>query len=137
MKKLITLLLAMVMIFAATGALAADITVLVNGEAIEFDRAPKMQDGTAMIPFRFVAEKLGAVVAWDGETQTVFASVGETLSTMQIGNTNIFVNGEAIPAQKAPVLSTDRTLVSAEVLEGALGAQVSWDAATSTVTIIK
>lgn len=137
MKKILTLLLAMIMVFAATGAFAADITVMVNGEAVEFDRAPEMQDGTAMIPFRFVAEKLGAVVAWDGETRTVFSSVGEILSAMQIGNSNIFVNGEAAAVENAPVIIVDRTLVSAEVLQKALGAAVEWNPETNILTITK
>ena len=137
MKKLITLLMALVMIFAATGAFAADIKVLVNGEEIQFDRTPFVDGESVMVPFRFVAEKLGAVVAWDGETQTVFSNVGETLSTMQIGNSNLFVNGEAIALDKAPVLTTDRTLVSMQVIEKALSVTAAWDEDAQTVTITK
>ena len=137
MKKILAVLLTLIMVFAATGALAADITVTVNGEAVEFDRAPLLQDGAAMIPFRFVAEKLGAVVAWDGETQTVFASVGEHLSTMQIGNSNIFINGDISAVANAPIIAIDRTLVSIETLEKALGATVVWDADANTLTITK
>ncbi len=137
MKKLVTLLLALIMVFAATGALAADIKVLVNGEEITFDRGPQMQDDKVMIPFRFVAEKLGAVVSWDGETKTVITSVGDTISTMQIGNKNIFVNDAVISADIAPMLPIDRTLVTEQVLEGCLGADVSWDKDANTVTITK
>ena len=137
MKKTVTLLLALIMIFAATGAFASNISVLVNGEEIVFDRGPEVQGDKVMIPFRFVAEKLGAVVAWDGETKTVFTSLGETISTMQIGNTNIFVNDAVISADIAPILPIDRTLVTEEVLEGCLGAEVSWNKEANTVTITK
>ena len=137
MKKTVTLLLALIMIFAATGAFASYISVLVNGEEIVFDRGPEVQGDKVMIPFRFVAEKLGAVVAWDGETKTVFTSLGETISTMQIGNTNIFVNDAVISADIAPILPIDRTLVTEEVLEGCLGAEVSWNKEANTVTITK
>lgn len=137
MKKTVTLLLALIMIFAATGAFASNISVLVNGEEIVFDRGPEVQGDKVMIPFRFVAEKLGAVVAWDGETKTVFTSLGETISTMQIGNTNIFVNDAVISADIAPILPIDRTLVTEEVLETCLGAEVSWNKEANTVTITK
>lgn len=137
MKKTVTLLLALIMIFAATGAMASNISVLVNGEEIVFDRGPEIEGDKVMIPFRFVAEKLGAVVAWDGETKTVFTSLGDTISTMQIGNTNIFVNDAVISADIAPILPIDRTLVTEEVLEGCLGAEVSWDKEANTVTITK
>ena len=137
MKKVITLLLALVMVFAAASALAADIKVVVNGEAVEFDSAPQLSEGVVLVPFRFVAEKLGAVVAWDAETRTVFASLGEALSTMQIDNSNIFINGKAVAADKAPVIKENRTLVSAQVLKDALMADVIWDEATATVTVTK
>ncbi len=137
MKKTVTLLLALIMIFAATGAMASNISVLVNGEEIVFDRGPEIEGDKVMIPFRFVAEKLGAVVAWDGETKTVFTSLGDTISTMQIGNTNIFVNDAVISADIAPILPIDRTLVTEEVLEGCLGAEVFWDKEANTVTITK
>lgn len=137
MKKTVTLLLALIMIFVATGAFASNISVLVNGEEIVFDRGPEVQGDKVMIPFRFVAEKLGGVVAWDGETKTVFTSLGETISTMQIGNTNIFVNDAVISADIAPILPIDRTLVTEEVLESCLGAEVSWNKEANTVTITK
>ena len=137
MKKTVTLLLALIMIFSATGAFASNISVLVNGEEIVFDRGPEVQGDKVMIPFRFVAEKLGAVVAWDGETKTVFTSLGETISTMQIGNTNIFVNDAVISADIAPILPIDRTMVTEEVLETCLGAEVSWNKEANTVTITK
>ena len=137
MKKIITLLMALVMIFAATGAFAADIKVVVNGEEIQFDRAPYIEGNSVMLPFRFVAEKLGAVVAWDGETQTVFSNLDKSISTMQIGNSNLFVNGEAITLEKAPVLTTDRTLVTIQAIEKALSVTAEWDEAAETVTITK
>lgn len=137
MKKLVTLLLALIMIFVATGALASNISVLVNGEEIVFDRAPEIQDGKVLIPFRFVAEKLGGVVAWDGETKTVFTNMGSTISTMQIGNKSLFVNDSVISADVAPIISVDRTLVTEEVLESSLGVEVSWDKEANTVTVTK
>ncbi len=137
MKKAVTLLLAAIMIFAATAAMAADITVLVNGEKVEFDRQPELQNGKVMIPFRFVAEKLGATVAWEEETQTIFTSLNGSFSTMQIGNQSIFVDGKTFVSEIAPFIVVDRTLVSEEALEQSLGADVTWDEAAQTVTIIK
>jgi len=134
MKKITALFLAMIMLFAATGAFAADIKVLVNGEEVQFDRLPEEKDGTILVPFRFVAEKLGAIVAWDGETQTIFANVGDILATMQIGNKNIFVNSEAFEADVAPFITVDRTLVSTAVLEKTLGLTVVTDGNTVTIT---
>lgn len=47
-------------------------TMLVNGVAFTMDVAPELVDpGRTMLPIRWVAQALGASVAWDAATQTV------------------------------------------------------------------
>ncbi len=135
MKKVLAIFLTLIMVFGATAAFAADITVKVNDEVVDFDREPYEENGKVMIPYRFVAEKLGAFIAWDGETKTVFTTLGDAVSTMQIGNSKIFSENGTLEADVAPSLLIDRTFVTEEILEFALGVQVSYDEATSTVTI--
>ena len=135
MKKILAVLIALITVFGATAAFAADITVKVNDEVVTFDRQPYMEDENVMIPFRFVAEKLGATVAWDGDTKTVFSALGDSVTTLQIGNSSIFTSNEVINAQVAPVLVIDRTFVTGDVIAKAFGVEVSFDEATSTVTV--
>lgn len=137
MKKLFTLVLTIVMVMGSVSAFAADIKVLVNGEEIAFDREPVMDGETVLVPYRFVAEKLGAKVSWHQETKTVFAEYNGAIITTQIGNELMFVNDGTFNVEKAPVLSTDRTLVPLSVFENGMGAKVLWDEQTSTVTIEK
>lgn len=135
MKKILAILIALITVFGAAQVFAADITVKVNDEVVDFDREPYEENGKVMIPYRFVAEKLGAFVAWDGETKTVFTTLGDAVSTMQIGNSKIFTAEGSIVADVTPSLVIDRTFVSEEVLEFALGVEVSYDEAASTVII--
>lgn len=135
MKKILAVLVALITVFGATAAFAADITVKVNDEVVTFDRQPYMEGGNVMIPYRFVAEKLGATVAWDGDTKTVFTALGDIVTTLQIGNSNIFTADGAINAQLAPVLVIDRTFVTGDVIEKAFGVDVTFDEETSTVTV--
>lgn len=137
MKKILTVLLAMVMIFAATSVMAADIKVLVNGEEMVFDREPALDGDTVLIPYRFVVEKLGATVSWFGDIQTIFTNYEGLITTIQINNDKMFIDDEALTLEKAPVLEIDRTLVPAAVIENSVGAKVEWNAETSTVTIQK
>lgn len=137
MKKIVTLILAIVMVMCAASAFAADIKVLVNGEEIAFDRAPEKNGETVLVPYRFVAEKLGAKVSWHQETQTVFSEYEGAIITTQIGNELMFVNSDIYTLENAPALATDRTLVSFDVFKNAFGANVNWDEATNTVTIEK
>ena len=137
MKKFLSLLLAVMFVFAATSALAADIKVIVNDEEVEFDRQPVLDGETVLIPYRFVVEKLGAKVNWHEETQTVFSDYEGAITTIQIGNNLMFVNGDSFEIANAPVILADRTLVPKEVIENGIGATVTWDAESSTVTIVK
>lgn len=135
MKKFLAVLVALITVFGATAAFAADITVKVNDEVVTFDRQPYMEGGNVMIPYRFVAEKLGATVAWDGDTKTVFTSLGDIVITLQIGNSNIFTADDVINAQLAPVLVIDRTFVTGDVIAKAFGVDVTFDEETSTLTV--
>lgn len=49
----------------------ANKTAVVNGKNVSLGLAPFLQDGTTMVPIRFVSEVLGAQVVWDGATRTV------------------------------------------------------------------
>ena len=135
MKKILAVLVALITVFGATAAFAADITVKVNDEVVTFDREPYMEGGNVMIPYRFVAEKLGATVVWDGNTKTVFTALGDLVTTLQIGNANIFTADGVINAQVAPTLVIDRTFVTGDVIAKAFGVDVSFDEVTSTVTV--
>lgn len=142
MKKLLAMIIAAVIVMAGMSAFAADITVNVNGEAIEFDQQPVMEGETLLIPFRFVAQKLGANVSWyeDNEgtfpIQQVLAQYKDIVTVMQIGNHNIFVDGNVVALEVAPKIEGSRTLVTIPAIENALGATATWNAETSTLDIV-
>ena len=49
-----------------------DNVMLINGIAISMDVVAEVVDpGRTMLPFRWVAQALGATVSWDEATQTV------------------------------------------------------------------
>ncbi len=137
MKKFAAIILSLTLVFAATGAFAADIKVNLNGEEIAFDVQPMLDGENLLLPLRFIYEKMGANVSWYEETNTVFADFGGNITTIQIGNELMFLNGDSFKLDAVPVLKDDRTLVPAAVIENGTGAKVSWDAEKSTVSIEK
>ena len=137
MKKFAAIILSLTLVFAATGAFAADIKVNLNGEEIAFDVQPILDGENLLLPLRFIYEKMGANVSWYEETNTVFADLGGNITTIQIGNELMFLNGDSFKLDTVPVLKDDRTLVPAAVIENGTGAKVSWDAEKSTVSIEK
>jgi len=137
MKKLTAIILALVMVMAASSVFAADIEVSVNGEKVEFDQAPAVIEEVLMLPFRYIAEKLGANVNWNEETKTVFTEYNGSILTLQIGNETIFTGSDAVKVEKAPVIVNSRTLVPAKVLETLAGVTVAYDAEAGTVAVTK
>ena len=84
-----------------------------------------------MVPVRFVAEALGAIVTWNDSEQT----------------DSIYLNGstplklapnQPLPSDMGtPVLVRDRLFVPVRYVSEQLGAAVKWDAGSGTVTITK
>ena len=123
-----------------------DISVTLNGTKIDFDVKPQIVDGRTVVPLRKIFEEIGALVKWDGETQTVSARKKSKTITMTIGSTNMQIDkgdtddeGNAVienvsldvPAQ----VIDDRTLVPARAISEAFGLNVDWDDDTNTVII--
>lgn len=49
----------------------ADITVLLNGQALSFDQPPTIVNDRTLVPLRAIFQALGAQVNWDSATQTI------------------------------------------------------------------
>jgi predicted secreted protein len=60
-------------------------TASINGIPVELDVPPRILNGRTLVPLRFVSEALGAVVRWNGDTQTVtVATKGNTLAAVKL-----------------------------------------------------
>jgi len=120
----------------AGAQVAANITVLVDNQPIQFDVPPQMAYGRVLVPLRGVFERLGASVVWNDQTQTVLAQRGATSVSLVIGQNQAMINGQAVPVDVPPMVVGGRTMVPLRFVSQALGATVNWDANTSTVAII-
>ena len=90
-----------------------------------------------MTPARFVAEALGAKVEWDDATKTVTITKDDYKIVLVIDSKIAEINGEQVEIDVPATIIDDRTLTPARLVAEALGAEVSWDDATKTVTIVK
>jgi hypothetical protein len=78
-KHLLIGLVAGLIIATATFAIAANpIKLIVNGREIQCDVPPQNINGRVLVPARFVAESLGASVAWDGAKNAVVITSSNT-----------------------------------------------------------
>lgn len=116
---------------AASAQSAANVSVFVNGTALQFDQPPVERAGRVFVPLRGVFERLGATVVFaNGE---INATAGERTVALHIGSTSAIVGGRQQYLDSPPFLIGARTLVPLRFVSQALGAVVSFDNRTQTV----
>ncbi|MDR1531171.1 MAG: hypothetical protein LBS62_03140 [Clostridiales bacterium] len=103
-------------------------TYHVNGVQREADVAPIIYGGSTIVPIRFVAESLGAEVAWNAVLRSVSISLFGNLFNMTIGTV---LHGMPVP----PMIIDGRTFVPLRYVSETLGATVYWHDKTKSIEI--
>ncbi|PZR58926.1 MAG: hypothetical protein DLM50_02500 [Candidatus Meridianibacter frigidus] len=112
---------------------AAAVTIVVNGQTVNFDQPPEERAGRVFVPLRGVFERLGASVVY-ANGQINATGSGHSVS-LHIGSTAATVNGQPVTVDVAPFLVGARTLVPLRFVAQALGATVNYNDSTRTVAI--
>ena len=136
MKKLLAIMFAAIML--ATCALAADITVTLDGEVVDcesYGSPAAIVEGRTLVPLRAIFEALGASVEWDNVTRTVTSEKGSDVVSLTVGADTFYKNDEPIELDVPAQIINDRTMVPARAIAEAFGVDVQWDAATRTVVL--
>jgi len=138
LKKIISLALALALTLSIiTFPASADdpISVFLDGVQLTFDVPPQLMNDRTMVPLRAVFEAMGAYVDWDGDTETVTGTKGDTVVVLTIGDTSPTINGQVVTIDQPGVIVNDRTLAPLRFVGEAFGGIVEWDGDTQTVTI--
>ncbi len=114
-------------------AQASPITVVVNGQQVQFDQPPIERAGRVFVPLRGVFEKLGASVVYDNGL--INATGNNTTIQVRIGSTTAQVNGNPEKLDVAPFIVGTRTYVPLRFISEALGATVNYNDSSRTVSI--
>lgn len=109
------------------------LSVQLSGKTLAFpDVQPFFENGRTMVPFRAVAEALGADVGYD--SGTVSASLGGKVCRFQVGGDTLTVSDRAtgkvlktVPLDASPIEKDGRTCVPVRFLAESLGLTVEWD----------
>ena len=115
--------------------------MLVNDTQLEMDVAPTIIEGRTLLPIRYVAEPLGAIVGWDGYERKVTVSLDDIFIELWIGKSSARVNGEykfidPDNPKIVPLILNGRTMLPVRFVAENLGCRVEWSGVTRTVTII-
>jgi len=137
MKKVLLVLLVFALVFSVpAGVMAQDeVKVVLDGNPMEFEIAPQIENDRTLVPLRAIFEAVGADVEWDGETNTVTATKGDIVVILTIGDTNPTINGVVTPIDQPAIIVSDRTLAPMRFVAEAFGGNVDWDPDTYTAYI--
>lgn len=102
------------------------LTVNVNGEKISFDQPPYISNRRTMVPFRPIAEALGAKVDWDEIAMKVTIK-GTKVVELTIGSTEATVDGMRVTLDAPAAITGGRTMVPLRFIGEALGAGVVYN----------
>lgn len=106
-----------------------------NGNILGFDVPPVIEDGSTLVPMRFLFEQMGADVEWDGKTKTATATLGDKEITFSIDNVNARINNKPAKMDVPARLINDKTMVPLRFLSENMGYDVDWDADSRTAIV--
>ncbi|MER3496662.1 MAG: hypothetical protein C4320_07785 [Armatimonadota bacterium] len=110
-------------------------SVLLNNRYVEFDVAPRVDEGVPMTPFRHLIEKAGGNVDWANATKTVSALADGQNITVRIGDSTAQVGSLSVRLDHTPYLEKGRTIVPLSFLRDVLKVDIQFDPATNHVLI--
>jgi hypothetical protein len=93
---------------------------------MSFDVAPVLTGGRVLVPFREIAEAIGAKVGWDQKRQTVTVVSPGGQVKLVIGQKSAYRNGGKVTLDVPAQIVKGRTMVPLRLISEALGAEVDW-----------
>lgn len=136
-KKLTCLILIFILLCPSLAIHAEEkpISVVLNGEKLEFDVPPMLMQDRTMVPLRAIFEALGAEVNYDEPTKKITASLGNTVVTLRVDTPAMYVNGSEHMLDMPATVVDGRTLVPVRAVSEAFNCEVTWDESTHTVLV--
>ena len=116
---------------------STDIKLIVDNEDITELSKPVIENGRTLVPVRFIAEKIGATVYWDGINKTVTIYKDNNKVFLTIDSYVVeYNNGQScILSDVTSKIINDRTYVPIRLISNVFGIGVEWDNDNRTVYV--
>ena len=136
MKKFLAML-ALIVLTAVCPASAeeAELTIIYNGEQLEFTETPIIMNDKTLVQIRPIAEAMGLEIVFENGQVCLSDSITSVVFTLD--SEIVKVNGEENVMTVPMVLKNDYTFVPVRDLAEPFGCELDYDGSTKTVTISK
>jgi len=109
----------------------------INGNPIEVETPPYIEEGVTLVPVRVITEAFGAEVEWVSETRQIKLTYQNVNIVLRIDDINVYVNEQQQTLLFQPQLTNNVTMVPLRFITENFGAEVNWDTDTQTITVVK
>lgn len=133
MLRFISALVIVAFVFTGSPAIAAGVTVNVDGQPLYLNPGPIERAGRVFVPLRSIFERLGASVVY--QNGQINSTKGNTSVSLNIGSQQATVNGQPQVLDVAPFIIGATTYVPLRFVAQSLGAVVDYNGNTQLVAI--
>ncbi len=112
-------------------------SISLDGRRVEFDVAPRVEEGIALAPFRHLIEHGGGQVRWLHEDKTVRAEGLGRDVWFRIGEAYGHDGGESVALERPSFLDRGRAIVPLSFVQSVLGVDVQIDPKTRHALVTK
>lgn len=137
-KNFKNLLVSLLFVLCLTTAVFAkgDVKLWINGNFVDSDVAPVIENNRTLVPIRIITENLGYEVSWNQKTKEVSIIQNEdNYFTFVIGEKGYYGGDIFNDTNVAPKIIDNRTFVPLRIIAEVTGNKVDWDS-TNKVAII-
>ncbi|WP_340023316.1 stalk domain-containing protein [Paenibacillus sp. FSL K6-1096] len=111
----------------ASPAAGKTIEVNLDDKTLSFEKAPLLDNGTTLVPFRPLFEAMGLKVGWEPAQQKVTGTKEGLTIVMTIGSKTASVNGKNVQLMQAPKIVDSYTMVPLRFIGESTQALVAWN----------
>lgn len=104
----------------------ADFSVDIDGNVLQSEVPPTVENGTTLVPMRVIFETLGAKVDYDNTTKQITATKDDIIIRLTLNSPTAYVNGQAKTLAVPAKAVNGRTLVPLRFISEALGEDVKY-----------
>ncbi|WP_214630798.1 copper amine oxidase N-terminal domain-containing protein [Paenibacillus agaridevorans] len=101
--------------------------VIWNNDLLALNNEPLIHNGSTLVPFRELLNKLNAKIGWDPEKRKVTANKDGISIELTIGSSTAYMNGKARQLGTPAIIQKGHTYIPARIVLEAFGAKVDWD----------
>jgi len=112
-------------------------TAYVGESSYKIGTAPFVHNSRTYVPVRFVAERLGANVAWNQNKQEVTITKGNTTIRWVVNEKQANVNGKAVAFDTSPIVKNQRTFIPIRSVSELLASDVEYVPGSRSVLIFE